>query len=92
MGATNNPCSSLQTISAAKLLLENNTDAYIQLSGGTNYFTKKLVRNLDLKISGVGYGTFARKIILSYLEEVDDFKFLLQLLRVVNIATSLVES
>ncbi len=92
MGATDEPNSSLQTLSSAGTLLEKNINAYIQLSGGTNHFTKSLVRQLGLKISGIGYGTFARKIILSYLEEVDDLKFMSQLLKIVNITTSLVKS
>lgn len=90
MGATVEPFSSLQTISASAVLLKGKTDAYIQLSGGTNHLTKKLVNRLGLKISGIGYGTFARKIILSFIEELDDNDFIRQLQRIVNIATSLV--
>lgn len=90
MGATDKPDSSLQTVSAAKVLLENNVNAYIQLSGGTNQHTRNLVNQLELKISGIGYGTFARKLILSYLEELDDSEFAMQLQRIVNITTSLV--
>ena len=89
MGATDKPSSSLQAVSAAAILLENKTNAYIQISGGTNYFTKKLVNQLDLKISGIGYGTFARKTILSYLDELEEI-FIMQLQRIVNITTSLV--
>ena len=89
MGATDKHCSSLQAVSAAAVLLENKLDAYIQLSGGTNQFTKKLVNQLGLKISGIAYGTFARKIILSYLDELED-NFSAQLQRIVNITTSLV--
>jgi len=91
MGATDKPCSSLQAVSAAAILLENKLDAYIQLSGGTNHFTKKLVKQLGLKISGIAYGTFARKIILSYLDELEE-NFNAQLLRIVNITTSLVDN
>ena len=91
MGATDKHCSSLQAVSAAAVLLENKLDAYIQLSGGANHFTKKLVKQLGLKISGIGYGTFARKIILSYLDELED-DFNAQLQRIVNITTSLVDN
>jgi Fe-S-cluster-containing hydrogenase component 2 len=91
MGATDKPCSSLQTVSAAAILLENKLDAYIQLSGGTNHLTKKLVSQLGLKISGIGYGTFARKLILSYLDELEE-NFFAQLQRIVNITTSLVDN
>lgn len=89
MRATDEPCSSMQAVSAAAILLENKLDAYIQLSGGTNHHTKHLVNQLGLKISGIGYGTFARKLILSYLDELED-DFNLQLQRIVNITTSLV--
>jgi len=92
MGATDKPNSSLQAVSAAAILLENNLDAYIQLSGGTNHHTKKLISTFALKISGIAYGTFARKIILSYLEEVDEDRFIAQLQRIVNITTSLVDN
>ena len=91
MGATDKHCSSLQAVSAAAILLENKLDAYIQLSGGANHFTKKLVNQLGLKISGIAYGTFARKIILSYLDELEE-NFNAQLLRIVNITTSLVDN
>ena len=90
MGATDKPYSSLQSISAAAVLLQNRTNAYIQLSGGTNHLTKKLAKQLGLKISGIAYGTFARKLILSYLEELDDNNFDTQLQRILNITTSLV--
>jgi Fe-S-cluster-containing hydrogenase component 2 len=92
MGTTEMPYSSLQTLSSAAILLESNTNAYIQLSGGTNYFTKRLVKKLGLNISGIGYGTFARKIILSYIDELDDAEFLSELQRILNITTSLVEN
>ena len=90
MGATDDVNSSLQAIKAGEILLKNNTNAYIQISGGTNNFTKNLIKQHELKFSGIAYGTFARKIILSYLEEIDDIKFNEQLLRIINITTCLV--
>lgn len=91
MGATSDALSSLQSICAASILVESKTNAYIQISGGVNYFSKKLTNQLGLKISGFGYGTFARKIVLSYLEELDDLQFAAQMKRIVNITTNLVE-
>ncbi len=92
MGATDKLCSSLQAISAAAILLENNTNAYVQIAGATNLHTKNLVQQLGLKISGIGYGTFARKIILSYIDELVEDDFCEQLQQIVNITTSLVDN
>jgi len=92
MSATDEPSSSLQTIASAGILLDSKINAYIQLAGGTNHYTKNLAQQLNLKISGIGYGTFARKILLSYIEESEDSIFAEQLLQKVNIATSLVRS
>jgi len=89
MGATDKACSSLQAVSAAATLLESKINAYIQLSGGSNHLTKSLVNQLGLKISGIGYGTFSRNLILSYLEEQEE-DFYRQLQRIVNITTKLV--
>jgi len=90
MGATNKPCSSLQAVSAGAVLLEKNHDAYIQLSGGVNNYTQNLAKMLNLHFSGLAFGTFARKIVLDYLNEEDERLFLSNLQRIVNITTKLV--
>lgn len=90
MGANNKASSTLQTIAAAQLLDINNSSYYLQLAGGTNHITKKYVKDFDLKISGIGYGTFARKIILPYIVGLDDSEFISNIKKCVNITTNLV--
>ena len=45
---------------------------FVQLAGGTNASTVPKLRNLDLGISGVAYGGYARKIIIDFLESQGD--------------------
>ena len=45
---------------------------FVQLAGGTNASTVPKLRNLDLAISGVAYGSYARKIIIDFLESQGD--------------------
>lgn len=80
----------MQAISSAKILSGNKINAYIQIAGGANFRTKNLAEKSGVKISGIGYGTFARKIILSYIEDLDDSEFLASLPEILNITTNLV--
>lgn len=52
----------LQAIAMADIVLKSNITEYIFLSGGTNSKTKKLAKMFDLDITGIGIGSFARKI------------------------------
>jgi Fe-S-cluster-containing hydrogenase component 2 len=90
MGASNNASSSLQAIAAAQLFENENLGFYLQIAGGTNHLTNKYIKDFDIKISGVGYGTFARKIILPYIVGLDDSDFFANLKKCVNITTNLV--
>lgn len=90
MSATNDEFSGIQSITYANILSDFNKQAYIQVAGGTNHLTKKYIDLFNLKIAGIGYGTFARKIILSYIEELSDREFIEHLKKCVNIATNLV--
>ncbi|MDD3013374.1 MAG: LdpA C-terminal domain-containing domain [Candidatus Gastranaerophilales bacterium] len=91
MGADNSASSSLQALAAAQVLSGVNSNFYIQIAGGINHLTKSYVKMFNLSISGVGYGTFARKIILPYIVGLDDVEFLSNLKKCVNITTNLVE-
>lgn len=84
-GGTKNSAT-LQTIAAAAMLLEAKVNAHIQLSGGTNYITPKIVELASLNISGIAYGTFAKKIILSYIEEYDEKEFMGNLHKITAVA------
>ena len=89
-GGTENS-STMQTIAAAAMLLDAKADAYIQLSGGTNHLTREIVDLTGLKLSGIGYGSFARKIILPYLEEDKEDEFMTNLRKITNIAESFIK-
>ena len=92
MSATDKADSSRQAINSAAVLTGEKVDAYVQLAGGSNDKTKNLVNQSGIKISGIGYGTFARKKVLSYIEELNDSEFLEKLQEILNITTNLVEN
>jgi Fe-S-cluster-containing hydrogenase component 2 len=81
--------STVHTIAAAATISEAKINAYIVLSGGTNHITRELVEKLGVPISGISYGTFARKIILSYIDEYQENEFMANLHKIVNITRSL---
>ncbi len=90
-GGTKNS-STLQTLAAASTLLETKLNAYIQLSGGTNHITPELVKLAGLEIAGIAYGTFAKKIILSYIEEYNENEFVAKLDKIVAAAQALTKN
>ncbi len=83
--------STLKTLAAASTLVDAEINAYIQLSGGTNYLTQEIANMTGLKISGIGYGTFAKKIILSYIEEYEEAKFMAELKNITSVAENLIK-
>lgn len=83
--------STLQTLAAAAILLDAGVNAYIQLSGGTNHLTREFADMAGLKIAGVGYGSFARKIILPYIEEYKEEIFMEELGKIVRVAENLLK-
>lgn len=84
--------STLQTLAAASRLIDAEVKAYIQLSGGTNYLTQQIVDLTGLHISGIGYGTFAKKIILSYIEDSDEDRFMRNIHKIVDVASNLIKN
>ncbi len=52
----------------ARKVLDFNLKGFIQLAGGTNASTISKVRSLHLPIAGIGYGSYARKLIADLLE------------------------
>jgi len=92
MGANNTASSSLQALAGVQILSEINSGFYIQIAGGINHLTKKYLKLFNLPISGVGYGTFARKIILPYIVGLNDTEFYASLKKCVNITTNLVDN
>lgn len=84
--------STLQTLSAAGILLNTGVEAFIQLSGGTNHLTQEIANMTGLNISGIGFGSFAKKIILSYIEGYDEKRFMGELPKIVKVAENLVKA
>jgi len=84
--------STLKTLAAAATLLDAEVNAYIQLSGGTNYLTQEIVNTTGLKISGIGFGTFAKKIILSYIDGYEEAVFMAELKKIAAVAENLIKT
>lgn len=92
MSGNNQNFSGVQSITYANILVESQLDAYMQVAGGANHLTKKYLDLFNIKVAGIGYGTFARKIILSFIDNLNDYDFKNNLNKSVNIATSLVKT
>lgn len=67
-------------------------DVNILLSGGTNSLTSKLAIQNNVKFQGISIGTFARKIVKSYIDQEDFFKNPILINQAVSIAKSLVDA
>lgn len=92
MSSNNQNFSGVQSITYANILANTDLNAYIQIAGGANHLTRKYIDLFNIKIAGIGYGTFARKIILSNIDVLNDSDFYKSLKKSVNIATSLVKT
>ena len=64
----------LQTVATAELFQKADLPAYIILSGGTNSKSTELAKLCSVDISGVGIGSFARKIVREYTDRADFFE------------------
>lgn len=84
--------SSLETIYGAMLLQEANIKAYIQLSGGVNYYTPKLLSDMKMEISGVGWGSYLRKVLHPYINIENDKEFLKNIKTCISITENLVKN
>jgi hypothetical protein len=42
---------------------------FVQLAGGTNAITVPKLRQANIPVAGVAYGSYARKIVMDFLEE-----------------------
>lgn len=90
MGTTNSPTSSLMSIAMASCLMHLTNKAYIQIAGGINYNANNLLNLSGISISGIGFGTYARKILSPYLNS--DESLYLNFNKCLNIATNLVDT
>jgi Fe-S-cluster-containing hydrogenase component 2 len=71
----------LQALSAAQAVLEANRPLFVQVSGGINDRIRPLLNQFDVKAHGVGMGSYAKKVIEPYLNNLET---------AVQIATNLV--
>lgn len=58
----------------AKVIQEERLPVYLQISGGTNHNSYKEALGAGLKISGVAIGSYARKLLMPYLDKLDDME------------------
>ena len=77
------------SLEVAKIIEEENLPVYLQLSGGTNEKSSAMAIEAGINISGVAIGSYARKLLMPYLNNLDDKE---NLYNAVNIARSLVNS
>ena len=63
--------SNLQTLAFAELILNNNINAKLIVSGGTNSKTTELAKLCNINIDGVAIGSFARKLVKEYVDRED---------------------
>ncbi|MEN9213654.1 MAG: LdpA C-terminal domain-containing domain [Gloeomargarita sp. DG02_4_bins_56] len=60
------------TVRFAQKILAQGPPGWVQLAGGTNAATWPLVRQLNLPVHGVAYGSYARKLLQPYLQNLDN--------------------
>lgn len=73
----------------AKVIQEEKLPVYLQISGGTDHNSFKEAIESGLRISGVAIGSYARKLLMPYLDKLDNREKLQEAL---NVATLLVNS
>ena len=71
-GGSDDYKTTLQAVAMAEVIQNANLPVYITLSGGTNSKTAELARLCGIKFSGIAIGSWARKIVKTYVTQ-DDF-------------------
>ncbi len=61
----------LQALSAAQAILTTNLPLFVQVSGGINDKIRPLLDQFELKVHGAGMGSFAKKLIEPYLNNLE---------------------
>ena len=62
----------LQAVATSEIVQNQNYNAFLLLSGGTNSKTAELAKMCNINYSGISMGSFARKIVKEFVER-DDF-------------------
>jgi len=76
-------------LQVAKIIEEEKLPVYLQISGGTNESSFAMANEAGINIHGVAIGSYARKLLMPYLNDLEDKE---TLHHAVNIARSLVNS
>ena len=71
-GGRNDFKTTLQAVATAELIQNQNYEAFLLLSGGTNSKTSTLANICNIDYNGISVGSYARKIVKEYIER-DDF-------------------
>jgi|GEM_PF-817235 len=77
------------SLDVAKIIEELKLPAYLQISGGTDEKSFSRAEELGLKINGVAIGSYARKLVMPYLKDLNNKD---NLENATNLAKSLVNS
>ena len=77
------------SLQVAKIIEKEKLPVYLQMSGGTNETSYAMAHEAGINIHGVAIGSYARKLLMPYLNNLEDEK---KLEEAVNIARSLVRS
>lgn len=77
------------SLQVAKIIEEENLPVYLQMSGGTNESSYAMANEAGINIHGVAIGSYARKLLMPYLNDLEDKE---TLHNAVNTARSLVNS
>lgn len=70
-GVDNEYRTTLQAISMSDFISKNFSDTYIHTSGGTNAKTKELLDKFNINSNGIALGTYARKMVIDYINDGD---------------------
>ncbi len=68
-GTDESPTGTLQAIAIAQIVERMKLPVYILMSGGTNKFTTKYAKELEVNYDGVSFGSCARKVVKKYIED-----------------------
>lgn len=68
-GTDESPTGTLQAIAIAQIVERMKLPVYVLMSGGTNKFTTKYAKELEVKYDGVSFGSCARKVVKKYIED-----------------------
>lgn len=82
----------LQAVATAQLFQNENLDAYIMMSGGTNIKSINLAKDCNVHPHCLAVGSYARKIVKNYLKIDDLFENKEKLKEAIEIAKNLVDT